>query len=343
MEASVTSSSPSPGWSARYGASSSTIRSCQVVVRLYPSKRTAPSITATKATVPGTRSAPASPVNGHRRRIAPSTTWSGASRARRPNRTAKPSPCAPTCRDRTPPSRRARRRCRARSRRRAPAGSPGRAYASSSVANAKIATAPGQRPSRSGILGERPRLGPGPLPQPDERVGDRAPRARAPATRCRAGPRAAGRRARRSRRSRSARGSGTDPCRRRAPPPRRGRRAPPRRPGRRCASGPVHEPREPVADGAPPLVRREQRPLPERPEQDERDDEDDGRAPVEHPRRDREVLDRPDPVCDDVHGLTVSTASTASGWWSSTSNRPGIVAVSGSRTGFPGVIGRSTS
>ena len=71
-------------------------------------------------------------------------------------------------------------------------------------------------------------------------------------------------------------------------------------------------------------------------EQDERDDEDDRGAPVEEPRRDREVLDRPDPVRDEVSGSTVSTASSASGWWSSTSKRPGMVAVIGMRTGLPG-------
>ena len=90
-------------------------------------------------------------------------------------------------------------------------------------------------------------------------------------------------------------------------------------------------------------MRGEQRTRPQGTEQDERDHEDHDRAPVEEPCRDREVLNRPDPVCDEVHGLTVSTASTASGWCISTSNLPGMVAVIGSRTGFPGVIVRSTS
>ena len=108
-------------------------------------------------------------------------------------------------------------------------------------------------------------------------------------------------------------------------------------------SGPVHEPREAVAGSAASLVGGEQRLPPQRSEHHERGDEDDRRAPVEHPCGDREVLDVPDPVCDEVHGLTVSTASTASGWWSSTSNLPGMVAVIGSRTGLPGVIVRSTS
>ena len=76
----------------REGDSMSDTRSCQVVVRLYPSKSTEPSITATKATVPGVRSVPARPVSGHRKRMRPSSTWSGASSARRPKRTANASP-----------------------------------------------------------------------------------------------------------------------------------------------------------------------------------------------------------------------------------------------------------
>ena len=61
------------------------------------------------------------------------------------------------------------------------------------------------------------------------------------------------------------------------------------------------------------LVRREERLLPQHAEHDERDDEDDGGRPEREPQRDREILNRAQPVCDDVHGLTVSTASTASG------------------------------
>ena len=90
------------------------------------------------------------------------------------------------------------------------------------------------------------------------------------------------------------------------------------------------------------LVPLQERIFPERPEQDERDNEHDARAPVEEPGRDRQVLDGADAVGDDAHGVTLTTASKASGWWSSTSNRPGIVAVNGRRTGFPGVIARST-
>ena len=77
--------------------------------------------------------------------------------------------------------------------------------------------------------------------------------------------------------------------------------------------------------------------MPEPAEEEERDDEHDRRAPVEEPRGDREILDLPDPVRDEVdQGRTSSTASSASGWWSSTSKRPGSFAVSGMRTGLPG-------
>ncbi len=63
-------------------------------MRLNPSKPTVPSITATKATVPGTGSGPASPVKGSRRRTRPCRLASGAMRANSSNRIAKPSPRA---------------------------------------------------------------------------------------------------------------------------------------------------------------------------------------------------------------------------------------------------------
>ena len=64
------------------GSFTSAIRFCQVLVRLTPSKPTEPSITAITASEPGTGSRPASPVNGQRKRSRPSTTVSGAIRAR---------------------------------------------------------------------------------------------------------------------------------------------------------------------------------------------------------------------------------------------------------------------
>ena len=169
-------------------------------------------------------------------------------------------------------------------------------------------------------------------------------RARVPATRCRARPRAPGRRARRRCRPRSARGSGTGRCRRRARPPRRVRRARPRAPGRRSAAArarPATARRERPSRCS---CRGEERPPPEPPSRRNETTRTIGRAPVEQPRRDREVLNPPDPVRDEVdQGRTSSTASSASGWCSSSSNRPGSFAVNGMRTGLPGVTGFSTS
>ena len=90
----------------------------------------------------------------------------------------------------------------------------------------------------------------------------------------------------------------------------------------------------------------EERPAPQDAEQDEGHHEDDGRRPVEEPRRHGEVLDPPDAVCDEPgadQGRTSITARSASGWWSSSSNRPGRFAVKGIRTGSPAVTGFSMS
>ena len=61
-------------------------------MRLKPSKLVEPSRTATKTSVPGTRSAPASPTNGQRTTMAPSRTAKGAIRESNENATANPSP-----------------------------------------------------------------------------------------------------------------------------------------------------------------------------------------------------------------------------------------------------------
>lgn len=81
--------------------------------------------------------------------------------------------------------------------------------------------------------------------------------------------------------------------------------------------------------------------LPQGTERDERDDEDNGAAPIEEPRRDGEVLDPPDPVGENARkeragqGLTVSWASSASGWCSSSSKRPGTFATNWITVGAP--------
>ncbi len=101
------------------------------------------------------------------------------------------------------------------------------------------------------------------------------------------------------------------------------------------------EGREPLAERLPVAPLPEQRLPPEGAEEHERDDEDDRRAPVEEPRRDREVLDSPDPVRDEpgtAQGFTSSTASSVSVGCNSSSKRPAMFAVNGRRSGFPGTI-----
>ena len=320
------------------------MRSCQVVVRLYPSKRTDAEHHRDEGDRPRRPFGAREPGEGPAKPDAPIDHVERA-RAGRAGRTGRRTPrrCAPTSHGRTRPSRRARHRCRARSRRRARAGSTGRSTRARATTNAKSATAAGQRPSRSGYSASG-RASPPPRsriqtnasaiarqgesarqtfprttdssghPEPEDHVDPRRrevpERIRVPEER--RGPDEAEERDA----ERPGRRSGAG----------RARRARPRRPARGLRRAPR------AADAAT-----------ERPSRTNEIDEDHDRAPVEEPRRDREVLDRPDPVCDEVHGLTVSTASTASGWWSSTSNLPGIVAVIGSRTGFPGVIVRSTS
>ena len=104
---------------------------------------------------------------------------------------------------------------------------------------------------------------------------------------------------------------------------------------------PEHEPTEARPErtaGGSPL---ELRCLPERPQSDERDDEDDGATPVEEPRGNGKILDPPDPVAEDVReqcpaqDVTFSRASTASGSWSSRSNRPASLATNCITVGTP--------
>ena len=90
-------------------------------------------------------------------------------------------------------------------------------------------------------------------------------------------------------------------------------------------------------------MRLEQRPPPQIEEQDERDAEDDGRADEEVDRRDRQVADDADPVGDERHGWTVMSAICTPRSSSSTSKRPGIVALNGSRAGLPGATSRMMS
>ena len=77
----------------------------------------------------------------------------------------------------------------------------------------------------------------------------------------------------------------------------------------------------------------ELRPLPQRAEQHEGEDEHDGAAPVEEPRGHGEVSDPPDPVGEQprrrehAQGWTVRSARSASGLCSSSSKRPGTLAV----------------
>ena len=75
---------------------------------------------------------------------------------------------------------------------------------------------------------------------------------------------------------------------------------------------------------------------PEEEEKDERDDEDDDRADEEVDRGNREVADDADPVGEQAHALTVISAIGTPRSSSSTSNRPGIVALNGSRAGCAG-------
>src|SRR5262249_57966188 len=81
----------------------------------------------------------------------------------------------------------------------------------------------------------------------------------------------------------------------------------------------------------------EERSLPERPEQDERDDEDDRRRREEERLGDRQVAYPADPVSQEDHGLTVRSAIWTPRLSSSTSKRPGIVAVNGRRAVPPAV------
>ena len=81
----------------------------------------------------------------------------------------------------------------------------------------------------------------------------------------------------------------------------------------------------------------EERALPEGTEQNERDDEDDRRRREEEGLRDRQVTYPADPVSQEDHGLTVRSAIWTPRLSSSTSNRPGIVAVNGSRAVPPAV------
>ncbi len=193
-----------------------------------------------------------------------------------------------------------------------------------------------------GVFGERPRLAPAPFPCPDVGVRERAPRRKgAPDV------------AEDDREGRKPEPEDhQDPDRREVPvrvgvAEQRSRPHEGKERDRQHLDGdperPEHGPRDPARQGPTPLVLLEHRPLPESTEQDEGDDEDDARAPVEQPRRDRKILDGPDPVADEAQGRTSRTARSESGWWSSTSNRPGIVRVSGTRTGFPGVTGFSMS
>ncbi len=110
---------------------------------------------------------------------------------------------------------------------------------------------------------------------------------------------------------------------------------------RRDPHRPEHEAREPFSERAPAGAPGELRRLPEPAEEEEGDDEDDGAAPVEEPRRDGEVADPPDPVREQARqrhcgqGLTVMSARSASGLWSSSSKRPGSFAVNWITVGLP--------
>ena len=89
-------------------------------------------------------------------------------------------------------------------------------------------------------------------------------------------------------------------------------------------------------------MRLEHRPPPEEEQEDERHDEDDDRPDEEVDRGDRKVANDADPVGED-HGLTVMSAIGTPRSSSSTSNRPGIVALNGSRAGLPGATSRMMS
>ena len=99
---------------------------------------------------------------------------------------------------------------------------------------------------------------------------------------------------------------------------------------------------EPGGQLSPARMRLEHRPAPEIEEEDERDGEDDRRADEEVDRGDRKVANDADPVGDD-HALTVMSAIGTPRSSSSTSNRPGIVALNGSRAGLPGATSRMMS
>ena len=104
---------------------------------------------------------------------------------------------------------------------------------------------------------------------------------------------------------------------------------------------PEHEPAEGRAEIAASRVLLELRRLPQRPEQDERDDEHERPSPEEEPLGNGEVLDPPDPVGQDVreelrdHYFTVSCASNASIGWSSSAKRPCTLATNWITVGTP--------
>ena len=92
----------------------------------------------------------------------------------------------------------------------------------------------------------------------------------------------------------------------------------------------------------------EARLLPQHTERDERRNEDERRSVVEEPRRDGQVLNRPDPVgehgrCVQAHGSTERSAICRPSSSSSTSKRPGIVARNGILAGPWAGIRLSTS
>ncbi len=87
----------------------------------------------------------------------------------------------------------------------------------------------------------------------------------------------------------------------------------------------------------------EQRPPPEREQEDERDGEDEGGPDVEIHRGNRQVADDPDPVGEQPHGCTLMSAICTPLFSSSTSKRPGIVALNGSRTVPPAAMSRTRS
>ena len=190
------------------------------------------------------------------------------------------------------------------------------------------------------VLGEWARLSPAQLAKPDEQIGDRAPRReRAPDV-----PEENRERGHAEPEDHVDPGRGQVLERVRVAEQRREPHEDEQRDGDRLhddAERAEDESRDAVSEAPSVLCLPEQRPPPERAEQDERDDEDDRRAPVEEPRRDREVLDSPDPVRDEEEpgqGFTSRTASSVSVGCSSNSKRPAMFAVNGSRSGVPGTI-----